>query len=475
MSSSKSLAIIVLLSVASLALLGAGQSSGIIGSGVYAPGVAGPAFVVETAQALGTNGGTTASINTTGANFLAACVTNLETVPTTLSDSASNTWTLVRTDNPGSQVENSLYYVYNPSTSATHTFTLAGTGSKSGVSVLGFSGMASNPLDQQNGANSSGNNTSFGPGSITPTTNNEVVIPCIGNYIAPSGTTVTLSSFSGLQQYAYSGTHYAGASAYQIQTAAAAANPSFSLTGTSAAQAASEASFISTSSTIANCSSCGYLAVSTNSGGSSVASDPTSLTGSANTGTLFIAFGWHTNWSGSGTTTTTDSQGATWHRCSDGGTGAFTDLKVTSTVGMSCNYSFLPQTEAAAGATIIATDCASNCTTLGGIYVAYSGVFIPRAWDAFSSNTFATAGSGSNNLTSGTLAVTQANDLVVVYCNAGSVVSAGSAGSSPISFTRRQNTNGTNEDAIYSSASSVTPTMSGTNGASYGCMAVAFK
>jgi hypothetical protein len=78
-------------------------------------------------------------------------------------------------------------------------------------------------------------------------------------------------------------------------------------------------------------------------------------------------------------------------------------------------------------------------------------------------------------MTAGAITPSQANDLVVVYCNSGGGEGIGSAGSSPISFTQRQTLNGSAEDAIYNSLSPLTPTYSGSNGVGYGCMTVAFK
>lgn len=439
---------------------------------------AGAVFVASTGQGLGVNGGTSTAINTTGANFISVCVTRAASVTTTLSDSPGNTFTLLRSDVASGQSASDLYYVYNPTTSATHTFTTSGTGSKSGVIVQAFGNMASNPLDQQNGANSTGNNTTFGPGAITPTTNDEVITPCIANIIAPTTAVFALPGYLNIVDYGYSGsTRVAGAGAYQLQGGLFSTKPVFTWNGTtSSSQAASVASFISNGSAIADCTNCAFLTQSTNSGGSGVPSDPTSLTGSVPTGTLFIALGWHTNFSGTGTTTVTGTNGAggTWHSCLDGSTNAFTDLEVTATVGMSCNYVFTTAA-GSGGATIAATDCTSNCTNLGGIYLVFSGVFVPRAWDSFASHTLATSGSGANNMTAGTLAPTQANDLVIVYCNNGNGTGMTSAGTSPIAFTLRQNLNGGSESAIYSSSSSVTPTFTGPNTSGYGCMSVAFK
>ncbi len=445
------------------------------GDGGGGGGGGGASFIVSTTQALGTNGGTTAGINTTGSNFLVACVGHSHGISYNFSDSNRNTWTKVRADVSSGNIDTDLYYVYNPTVGPGHTFSAAATGLRDSVAVYGFSGIAPDPLDQQNGNNSSSNSTSYGPGAMTPGTNAEVWVPCVGTTLNPADSTFTIGTpFTGVEQTPYSDGNYMGlAGAYMIQASAAAETPLFSWTGTSNAQASSGATFISTASTIPSCSGCAYNTASTNSGGSGVVSDPTSLTASVPTGTLFLALGWHTNWSGSGKTTVAGAGGA-WHSCKDGSTNPFTDLQVSATVGMSCNYIFTTGA-GEAGATIISTDCASTCASLGGIYLTYTGVFIPRAWDAFASNTLAISGIGSNNMTAGAITPSQANDLVVVYCNSGGGEGIGSAGSSPISFTQRQTLDGSAEDAIYNSLSPLTPTYSGSNGVGYGCMTVAFK
>lgn len=143
---------------------------------------------------------------------------------------------------------------------------------------------------------------------------------------------------------------------------------------------------------------------------------------------------------------------------------------------MSCNYAFATN-GGVYGATITATDCAANCTGLGGIYLVYSGVFIPRAWDAFSSNGAATSGTGANNMNAGTISPTQTNDLIIAYCTRASTASAGTVETTPVAFTlaNASTQQGTGEHVIYNSTTPFTPFVNGTNSVAYGCMSVAFK
>jgi hypothetical protein len=354
-----------------------------------------------------------------------------------------------------------------------HTFTLTGSTQLSAISVFAFSGIASNPLDVQNGANSTSGGTTFQPGSITPGTSKEVIAACFGQF-APGATATVNSSFTGLQQAAaVNSVNYGIAEAYLIQSTAGAVNPTFTLTASSSSLSGSQVSYMANNSPIPNCSSCAFVQ-STDSGNTNVPSDPTSYTSNVTAGNLLVAFGWHTNWSGSGTTTVTGTGGASgpWHPCT-GLTGTvFTDLQINSTGGMSCHWS-IAIASSAGGATITATDCASNCTNLGGIYLEFSGVFAPRAFDAFASNTNATSTSGTNNFTTGSMTTTQANDLIIGYV----LPSASStAGTSPITFTAHSaGGNGISESAIWSSSGAINPTVSGTASTQYGGMSVAFR
>ena len=91
--------------------------------------------------------GTTSGINTTGANLIV--VTVAYDTQSGVSDSNGNTWTAL-TAQSGSQDGNArMYYCFNPTVGAGHTFTSAqGYGA---ICVSAWSGAATSPQDQQNG------------------------------------------------------------------------------------------------------------------------------------------------------------------------------------------------------------------------------------------------------------------------------------------------------------------------------------
>ena len=89
----------------------------------------------------------TAPCDTTGATLLIlACNVNAAADTITPSDSAGNTWTLANTQSFASYNIASVYYVYNPVTSATHTFTCTSSGTAS--VVAGAEAVQSTPKTQ---------------------------------------------------------------------------------------------------------------------------------------------------------------------------------------------------------------------------------------------------------------------------------------------------------------------------------------
>jgi hypothetical protein len=122
------------------------------------------------------NAATTAAIDTTGATLLVVAVANLATeVAATVTDSQSNSWTgLTRQSNTGSV---RLYYVANPTTNASHTFTA---GAQAGfglvIAVAACSGTASSPFDAENGSASGGN-----PGAVTNTGAGQLMVAACQN------------------------------------------------------------------------------------------------------------------------------------------------------------------------------------------------------------------------------------------------------------------------------------------------------
>ena len=180
---------------------------------------------VVTAKTSGQNGGTSGSVDTTGANFLVVLISKLNGVTVTVSDSKSNTWTGL-TLQSGNQPNAQLFYVSGvPTVGSGHTFTIAGTNSFSLGIFSAFSGSdTAGQFDQQSGAAGAGSP----PGSITPSADNMLVIAGA----AADGTGVSGNQPSGYTQLdaadTVGGASYGGATAYQIQTTATATNPTWS-------------------------------------------------------------------------------------------------------------------------------------------------------------------------------------------------------------------------------------------------------
>jgi hypothetical protein len=180
----------------------------------------------------GPTGGTSVSINTTGATLIVIAVSQEDDVtfiaPT---DNKGNTYTglTLRQAGAGPGRNNAgarLWYRAAPTVGAGHTFT--STASYSACAVMAFSGTATvSPFDVENGGTS--NSSPVGPGSITPTSNNAVVVTGLSfadaSATIDAGFTITNTVPFG------SANNYANAGAYLIQTTAAAANPGWTTGG----------------------------------------------------------------------------------------------------------------------------------------------------------------------------------------------------------------------------------------------------
>ncbi len=192
-------------------------------------------FIVA-ANAGGPTGGTTSAVNTTGANFEAMIFCLGSTSLPTVSDSASNSWGSPLASYIGSSNQTlRLYGVANPTTATNQTFTVSsGSGSYSSFVVMTFSGVST--LDQKNGSHATSSVTSFQPGSITPSINNELLLTGVCSNSVPSSSYAYSvdSSFTiatnGWKPY-QPGSNYATGSAYLVQTTATAENPTWSWTG----------------------------------------------------------------------------------------------------------------------------------------------------------------------------------------------------------------------------------------------------
>lgn len=189
------------------------------------------------AQSAAGNTIATSSGDTTGCKLLTIVCSEYLTSSSTISDSKGNTWT-GRTSKNAGNIACRVYDCINPTVGSGHTFQAAGSGTFPTIIVQGFDDAVS-AFDVQNGAATASGVTSQAPGSATPTENNEVVVTGIGSDAVTSSFSVN-GGFTISDQGTFgSGTHMGGASAYLIQTTAAAANPSWSWTPSSGAAAVS--------------------------------------------------------------------------------------------------------------------------------------------------------------------------------------------------------------------------------------------
>lgn len=185
----------------------------------------------------------TAGIDTTGANLLLAWVAN-ETGfgGAALTDSKGNTWTATTTITESPE-EGILYYSIPSSVGAAHTFTATATGARPSIAVSAFSGSSAQPLDQQASNSSAAAGTTLTTGSITPTEAHELVAACYATR-SQSGTLSIDGGFTiGSQTDGDGANNQSIGIAYLIQTAAAAANPTWTSTNSVGVKIAKIASF----------------------------------------------------------------------------------------------------------------------------------------------------------------------------------------------------------------------------------------
>ena len=151
---------------------------------------------------------TSTAIDTTGVSnpiliALSWCYVNGgATTESTPSDSAGNTWhyTAARGDGDGSAARGAIYYAYNPTLSASHTFTLppcaSGFGGSTVVGVYSGAITAGDPLDQAaKCANNSAGLTVTLP-ALTPTVTNTLLISGTINYCSGAACTDTAPGFT---------------------------------------------------------------------------------------------------------------------------------------------------------------------------------------------------------------------------------------------------------------------------------------
>lgn len=167
------------------------------------------------AGAPGADSTTTGSLTTTasGSTFIIGAHWQGGSTPPTISDSKSNTYTLIgsvrQVDNNGSFLSHiGLWYVENGTGGSSHTFTAAKTGGYTSVYAGEITGgLTSGILDQNTGAalDASSPVTS---GSITTTQAAELLIGLVGTYHTGSGPAYTANNSFSIAQQITDATNY---------------------------------------------------------------------------------------------------------------------------------------------------------------------------------------------------------------------------------------------------------------------------
>lgn len=186
------------------------------------------ALVAHTVSGTNSGGTTSSGINTTGADLITLGVAGYQaTSDPTVSDSKGNTYTPLTQKAVSSGATGRIYYCKNATVGTGHTFTASGTNTYAGVAVAAWSGSdLTAPFDQENGATSS-STTTIQPGSVTPTTDGQLVVTLFTETSQRTGQSVdspfTVSDGAALNP----GNTWGIWMAYEIQTTATARNPTW--------------------------------------------------------------------------------------------------------------------------------------------------------------------------------------------------------------------------------------------------------
>jgi hypothetical protein len=169
--------------------------------------------------------GVVVTINTTGANFLVAAISDYgATTMGPLIDEKSNTWVPLTTYSDGvSRIR--MFYSVPTSVGSGHTLHAGASGTYPSLAFAAFSGVNAAPFDKE--AGTTGNSTAPAGWSVTPAVGNSLVVSAMGT-VGGTGTAIGGSTIIG--SLANSGGLYLGIGlAYSIQATTAAVNPTWTL------------------------------------------------------------------------------------------------------------------------------------------------------------------------------------------------------------------------------------------------------
>jgi hypothetical protein len=211
---------------------------------------AGITLVSQVTENLGFSGGTTSAIDTTGATLLIAAISYYDLGSgVNLSDSKSNTWTLVSPEADEGYTRMAVYVATGSITVGSgHTVTQNGGTTLTSVSFSAWSGTHASPVDQENEGVAGAGSSTIQPGSITPTQDGSLVI-CAVAFEPTSNPFTGLPSSDdasmSLLGEAWTNTNGFGITVrYKIQATAAAINPTVTYGDTCAKIAAKAISFL---------------------------------------------------------------------------------------------------------------------------------------------------------------------------------------------------------------------------------------
>jgi len=172
---------------------------------------------------------TTTGISSVGASAAIIVVGSAKaqtavTPTTTGSDTVTG---LTEQDDVSNTLRGRIWYVVNPTSSATYQVTATRTTGYPSVCVLMLTGTATSPFDVQNGNNTNMGGTTLQIGSVTPSMPNSIVID---GFVTTDTGAPSINSSQTLIDNAVGTAHGFGvAIAYEIQTAITARNPTWTM------------------------------------------------------------------------------------------------------------------------------------------------------------------------------------------------------------------------------------------------------
>ena len=195
----------------------------------------GPTLLAHAVASGSTTSVTTGAINTTGANFIIVQPFQWAggTTPLMVMDSQSNTWTTglhFQDAAVDSRINSS--YVYTPSTSASHTFTVSGATIHGGLTVMAFSGVTSGTVQHFTSNWTTGSASSMTAGTGYTTSGKTLNIVGCAFLVGPSGQAITqggvpVDAFNGNGN---AGGNYGGMSGYILAPDGTVLDPTVSWT-----------------------------------------------------------------------------------------------------------------------------------------------------------------------------------------------------------------------------------------------------